>query len=77
MGSDANPMFGEVSTGQNISLSVTAESKEEADSIFQKLSEGGKITMPLAVAFWGAYFGMLIDKFNIIWMVNFDMPKKD
>jgi PhnB protein len=38
-------------------------------------SGSGKITMPIAGTFWGAYFGMLVDKFGIIWMVNYDMPK--
>lgn len=72
MGSDTNPMFGAVSMGKNISLSVNAESRDEADSIFQKLSEGGTVTMPIASTFWNAYFGMLIDKFDLVWMVNFD-----
>jgi PhnB protein len=77
MGSDAHPMYGEVKTGQNISLSINAQSKDEADRIFQGLSAGGKITMPIADTFWNAYFGMLIDKYSITWMVNFDYPKKD
>ena len=76
MGSDSNPMMGEVTIGQNISLSVNAESKDEADRIFKKLSDGANITMPLADTFWGAYFGMLTDKYEVIWMVNFDYPKK-
>ena len=72
MASDANPAMGSVSIGQNISLSVNTGSKVEADNIFSALAEGGKITMPLANTFWGAYFGMLIDAFGIIWMVNCD-----
>ena len=76
MGSDANPNFGEVTIGQNISLSVNAESKEEADNVFTKLANGGQITMPIADTFWGAYFGMFIDKFGITWMVNYDHPKQ-
>jgi PhnB protein len=75
MGSDANPAMGEVAIGQNISLSVAADSKEEAEKIFNGLSAGGKITLPMADMFWGAYFGMLIDKFGNNWMVNFDYPK--
>ena len=75
MGSDSNPAMGDVTFGQNISLAVGAESKEEADGIFTKLSEGGKITMPMGDMFWGAYFGMLVDKFGIIWMVSFDQPR--
>ncbi|WP_447950711.1 VOC family protein [Chryseobacterium koreense] len=62
--------------GNNISLSVNTDSKEEADRIFNGLSAGGKITMPLAETFWGAYFGMWTDKFGIHWMVNYDDPAK-
>ena len=76
MGSDANPNFGEVSIGQNISMSVNAESKEEADKVFTNLADGGQITMPIADTFWGAYFGMFIDKFGITWMVNYDYPRQ-
>ena len=72
MGSDANPAMGSVNFGQNISLSINAESKEEADKIFAGLADGGQITMPLQNTFWGAYFGMCTDKFGMMWMVNFD-----
>ena len=72
MASDANPAMGEVKMGQNISLSVNTENKEEADRIFTALATGGKITLPMGNMFWGAYFGMLIDPFDIIWMVNCD-----
>jgi len=76
MGSDSNPVFGEVTMGQNISLSVNAESKEEADKIFNGLAGGGSITMPIADTFWGAYFGMLIDRYGMTWMVNYDHPQQ-
>jgi PhnB protein len=72
MASDTNPAMGTVSIGQNISLSVHTAHKEEADKIFSALAEGGRITMPIANTFWGAYFGMLVDHFGIIWMVNCD-----
>jgi PhnB protein len=75
MGSDANPMMGEVRIGQSISLSVDTKSKDEADKIFQGLAKGGKITMPIANTFWGSYFGMLTDKFQNIWMVSYYSPK--
>lgn len=58
--------------GNNISLSISADSKKEADTVFNGLSEGGTVTMPLCDTFWGAYFGMLEDKFGIRWMVNYD-----
>ncbi|MEO6884041.1 MAG: VOC family protein [Bacteroidia bacterium] len=75
MGSDALPIHGAITIGQNLSLSVDTDTKEEADKIFNQLAKGGKITMPIATTFWGAYFGMLIDPFGIIWMVNYDEKK--
>jgi PhnB protein len=73
MGCDSNPSTGEVRTGDNISLSIDADSKEEADKYFQKLANGGNITMPINTTFWNAYFGMLTDKFNINWMISFNL----
>src|SRR5580704_8521423 len=67
MGSDANPAMGNVVVGQNVALSVGADSKDEANQIFNSLSQGGKITMPIADTFWGSYFGMLTDKFGQEW----------
>jgi PhnB protein len=64
-----------LSFGNNISLSIGAESKEEADKIFNGLSGGGTVTMPLGDTFWGAYFGMCKDKFGVNWMVNYDYPR--
>jgi PhnB protein len=57
------------------SVSIMCESAEEIDRIFAALSEGAKVSMPLADQFWGARFGMLTDKFGIHWMLNFDHPK--
>jgi PhnB protein len=75
MGSDWSPQFGPMVRGNSFSLSVTAESQPEADKVFKALSDGGKVTMPIGVAFWGAYFGMCTDKFGINWMVNHEMKK--
>ena len=58
--------------GNNFSLSVDAESRAEADRIYAALSAGGKATFPMQDQFWGAYFGMLVDKFGIQWMVSFN-----
>lgn len=58
--------------GNNFSISINPESKEEADQLFNGLSAGGQITMPMADTFWGAYFGMFTDKFGINWMINFE-----
>lgn len=73
MGSDTSEVFGEpVKFGNNFSISINLESNEEADEVFSKLAEGGKITMPMDKTFWSPYFGMLTDKFGVNWMVNVD-----
>jgi PhnB protein len=61
--------------GNNFSLSISTDSKENADDFFNKLSNGANVTMPITDTFWGAYFGMLTDKFGIQWMVNYDYPQ--
>ena len=72
MGSDVPEMYDNAKIGTNISISVNTESKEEADKIFNGLSAGGQAFMPMDNAFWGSYFGMLKDKFEISWMVSYD-----
>ena len=75
-GSDSTSQNGDVIVGNNFSISINAESKEEADKLFYGLSAGGNIVMPMNKTFWGAYFGMFTDKFSINWMVNFDEIQK-
>ena len=72
MGSDSNASSGVVKMGDNVSLSINTDSREEADRLFNGLSSGGTVKMPMEKTFWGAYFGMFIDKFGIHWMINFD-----
>jgi PhnB protein len=73
MGTDAMEEMGQkLTAGNNFHLTVSADSKQEADKIFQALSAGGKVTVPIETAFWGAYFGMVTDKFGIQWMVSYD-----
>ena len=62
--------------GNNFTISVTTSSKDEADKLFGGLSAGGNVTMPMAKTFWAAYFGMLIDKFGINWMVSLEEAGK-
>lgn len=76
MGSDTMPGLHDHKVGNNISLSINTESRAEAEKIFNGLSAGGTVTMPLEDTFWGAYFGMWTDKFGIHWMVNYDDPAK-
>jgi PhnB protein len=74
MGSDMPPDF-DLKVGNNVSVSINADSKEEAERLFNGLSAGGTVTMPLNDTFWGAYFGMFTDKFGVNWMVNYDYPR--
>jgi len=75
MGNDIPESMGRVNENENRSkISISAESKEEADTLFNGLSTGGKIEMPIADSPWGSYFGMFRDKYGIEWMVDFD-PK--
>lgn len=59
--------------GNNFSISITTDSRENADRLFLGLSAGGQVTMPMNKTFWGSYFGMLTDKFGINWMISFDV----
>jgi len=73
MGSDTGDQYTpELKQGNNFSISVNADSKNDADRLFNALSAGGRVNMPMTTTFWGAYFGMLTDKFGINWMMNFD-----
>lgn len=77
MGSDAGGDWApKIIQGNNFSVSINANSKEEATKLFGGLSNGGTVTMPMEDTFWGAYFGMFTDKFGINWMVNYDDPEK-
>jgi PhnB protein len=73
MGSDIMEGMGEpFQVGTNFSISLSTDSKEEADHLFAGLSAGGKVDMPVQDTFWGAYFGMLTDPFGVQWMVSYD-----
>jgi PhnB protein len=65
-------------SGNNFTVSLDCESKEEATKLYRGLAAGGQEDpqMPLGDSFWGSYFGMLTDKFGIRWMVNYQYPKK-
>lgn len=72
MGCDRPETYGPGTRGDNFHISIQTDSEEETKRIFNALSEGGKVSMPLEKAFWGAYFGMFTDKFGIQWMVSYD-----
>lgn len=71
-GSDVPKMLGTVNEAENRSkINVIAESKEEADALFNKLSVGGAVEMPVGESPWSSYFGMFRDQFGIEWMIEF------
>ncbi len=72
MGTDAPKEMGfTLATGNNMHICIEPETREEADRLFNELSAGGKVTMPLEDMFFGAYFGEFSDKYGINWMINF------
>lgn len=78
MGSDMPSSMGPpVTVGNNYSVSLSPESRDEADRVFAALSDGGSVQMPMADMFWGSYFGALADKFGINWQINYDLPAAD
>jgi PhnB protein len=72
-GTDAPESMGfKLNSGNNIHIQLEPDSREEAERLFNALSEGGVVTMELQKMFWGGYFGSWTDKFGVNWMVNWD-----
>jgi PhnB protein len=69
MASDSQPGMG-VTMGNNVHINLDCDGGDEVDRLIKALGEGGKITVPAQDTFWGAYFGMLTDKFGVHWMFN-------
>ncbi|MBK9510441.1 MAG: VOC family protein [Cytophagaceae bacterium] len=77
MANDVPEILGKTNENENRSkISISAESREEADHLFNGLSAGGQIEMPMEDSPWGSYFGMFRDKYGIEWMVDFDSNYK-
>jgi len=75
MGNDVPERMGRVNENENRSkIAVSAATREEANKLFNGLSAGGTIEVPIEDSPWGSYFGMFRDKYGIEWMVDFD-PK--
>jgi PhnB protein len=73
MGNDVPESMGRVNEQENRSkISISAESREEADRFFNGLSAGGSVEMPIGDSPWGSYFGMFRDRYGIEWMVDYD-----
>ncbi len=60
----------EYRAGTNMSMSLSGDNEAELKAYFEKLSAGGRVTMPLEKAIWGDSFGMCTDKFGVQWLVN-------
>ncbi|PQJ74511.1 VOC family protein [Polaribacter gangjinensis] len=77
MGNDVPEILGKTNEKENRSkIAISAESREEADRLFNGLSKGGQIEMPISDSPWGSYFGMFRDKYGIEWMVDYDVNYK-
>ena len=76
MANDVPEFMGQVNENENRSkISVSTESKEELDKIFNGLSAGGKVEVPIGESPWGSYFCMFRDKYGIEWMIEFSPGK--
>ena len=73
MANDVPSFLGTVNENENRSkIAISTESREEADKLFNGLSAGGTVEMPIQDSPWGSYFGMFRDKYGIEWMIDFD-----
>jgi len=59
-----------VTYGNGLHLCISLSDEAEAERVFNALSEGGNVTMPLAKQFWGALYGQVVDRFGVNWMIN-------
>jgi PhnB protein len=73
IGNDVPSFLGSVNENENRSkISISAESRAEADHLFNGLSNGGSVEMPMEDSPWGVYFGMFRDKYGIEWIIEFE-----
>jgi PhnB protein len=74
---DVPEILGRVNENENRSkIAISAESKEEAEKLFNGLSAGGEVEMPIGESPWGSYFAMWRDKYGIEWTVEFSSAGK-
>jgi len=70
MGTDSPEFMGPLTNGNNVHINLQPDTRAEADRLFNELSKGGKVEMPMQDMFWGAYYGSFADQFGIQWMIN-------
>lgn len=72
MGTDALESLGQqLNVGNNYSIALETDSIEEAEDLFNKLADGGQVTMPFGATEWAERFGACIDRFGLQWMINY------
>ncbi len=71
MGADNSAAFEASTAYSNFALIIHTDSKEEADRLFNELSKGGQIQVPMNLTFWGSYYGNCMDKFGVNWKITF------
>ena len=74
MGSDNREARRESGLNTGFALYVNTDSRDEAERLFNELSAGGQIKVPMTETFWGSYYGVFKDKFGINWKITFDLP---
>lgn len=78
MGSDSLASMGKkADLGNSVYMMINAESEEEARGLFEGLSAGGKVEMPLEKTFWGDLYGTFVDKFGIWWMIDYPYEQSE
>ena len=76
MGTDSPESMGfKLNQGNNVHIMIEPDSREETKRLFEALSDGGTVTMPLQDVFWGAYYGSCTDQFGVLWMFNCAHPQ--
>ncbi len=70
MGTDSPESMGPLTKGNTVSINLEPDTRKDADRLYAALAAGGKKEMPLQEMFWGAYWGMVEDRFGVRWMVN-------
>ncbi len=72
MGADSSDAFGQKTvTGDNVAVSINVGSADEAKRVYNALSQGGKVIMPLEKTFWADLYALFVDPFGVSWMVNY------
>jgi PhnB protein len=74
MGSDT-PAGMDRNPGDNIAVSLSGDDADELRGYWEKLSDGGNVTLPMEKQMWGDEFGMCVDRFGVPWMVNITQPQ--